>query len=85
MGVRMKRPPEEIPVSPFCVDCGVILKEPFGWCSRCKAAFCFPCGHRHFCTLQCPRNGCHAGYCVREVRAGVLSSTWGLPRDQQDD
>ncbi len=81
----MKRRPEEFPASPCCAGCTVILGDPFGWCSRCKAAFCVPCGHRHFCTPQCPLNGCHAGYCVREVQGGVLSNTWGLPREQQDD
>ena len=67
------------PASPFCAECGTALATLFGWCSRCRSAYCFPCGQRHFCTPQCPANGCRAGLCVREVRAGLLSTTWGLP------
>ncbi len=67
------------PASPFCADCNIALSDPFGWCSQCSAAFCVPCGQRHFCTPQCRLNGCHAGLCVREVQDGVLSATWGLP------
>lgn len=70
---------DELPTSPSCTTCGAILTEPFGWCSGCRAAYCFPCGRRHFCTPQCPGNGCQAGLCVREVRDGTLSASWGLP------
>lgn len=72
------RPPEPSAAS-GCADCGVPLGEPFGWCGGCRAAFCFPCGRRHFCMPSCPANGCLAGLCVRAVRGGVVSATWGLP------
>ncbi len=68
-----------LPPSPSCADCGAILAEPYGWCAGCGTAYCFPCGRLHFCTPQCPANGCHAGLCVREVRGGILAQTWGLP------
>ncbi len=78
MGVSQERA-DKLPTSPCCTECGTALATLFGWCSGCGAAYCFPCGRRHFCTPQCPTNGCHAGLCVREVRGGVLSATWGLP------
>ncbi len=70
---------DNLPASPFCAECGAALGTQFGWCSGCRAAYCFPCGRGHFCTPQCPTNGYHAGLCVREVQDGVLSATWGLP------
>lgn len=70
-----------LPVDPVCAVCAVRLGEPYGWCGGCREAFCFPCGRRHFCRPSCPKNGCHAGLCVREVRAGTLSEAWGLPED----
>jgi hypothetical protein len=68
-----------LPESPICAECGLALTEPYGWCSNCRAAYCFPCGRQHFCTPSCPANGCMAGLCVREVKGGVLSPAWGLP------
>ncbi len=68
-----------LPSSPVCAGCDARLAEPYGWCSGCRAAYCFPCGRAHFCTPQCPSNGCLAGLCVREVRDGQLSDVWGLP------
>jgi hypothetical protein len=70
---------DDPPPSPSCADCGAALRDPFGWCSSCRTAYCFPCGRRHFCTPECLANGCHAGLCVREVRGGILSAAWGLP------
>lgn len=68
-----------LPTAPHCSDCGVALSKVFGWCGGCREAYCFSCGREHFCTPQCPAKGCYAGLCVREVRDGVLSETWGLP------
>lgn len=62
-----------------CSDCDRHLSDPFGWCGNCRAAFCFTCGRRHFCKPTCAAEGCHAGFCVREVRNGKLSERWGLP------
>ena len=69
----------EGPFGTRCATCGIALGDRFGWCAGCRAAYCFPCGRSHFCTPQCPANGCVAGLCVREVRNGVLATTWGLP------
>ncbi len=76
-----ERGPRELtlPTAPHCAACGRALGEPFGWCSGCHAAYCFPCGRAHFCTPRCPAAGCHAGLCVRVVQNGVLAKTWGLP------
>jgi hypothetical protein len=74
-------PRHEIPVAPECVECKMGLEHVFGWCAGCRQAFCFPCGRRHFCHPTCEGNGCLAGYCVREVRDGLLSPRWGLPPD----
>ena len=73
--------PREIvlPTSPRCARCDEALSEPFGWCAGCRAAYCFSCGRAHYCTPQCPANGCLAGLCVREVKDGVLAERWGLP------
>jgi hypothetical protein len=78
-GWRERRP--AIPPSPRCADCDAALAEPFGWCGGCRKAYCFGCGRRHYCTPQCPANGCIAGLCVRVVSGGILSETWGLPDD----
>ena len=85
----MSAPPTVgLPVAPDlpdvaeCAACGAPLAERYGWCGNCRAAYCFPCGRSHYCTPSCPANGCHAGLCVREVRAGVLSHRWGLPDDE---
>ena len=72
-------PRARLPANPTCAGCGVALAEPFGWCSGCRAAYCFPCGRHHFCSPSCPANGCVAGLCVRVVQGGQLSETWGLP------
>ena len=71
----------DLPSTPHCATCGVPLADPFGWCGGCRAAYCFPCGRAHFCTPECPARGCYAGLCVREVKGGVLATTWGLPPD----
>ena len=71
----------DLPAAPRCATCGVPLAEPFGWCTGCRAAYCFPCGRAHFCTPECPARGCYAGLCVREVKGGALAPTWGLPPD----
>lgn len=84
MGITQRRQ-DDLPTSPGCADCGIVLQEPFGWCAGCRTAFCFPCGRRHFCRPECPRNGCHAGLCVREVRSGEVSSIWGLPAEHEDE
>lgn len=68
-----------LPESPTCATCGIDIAEPYGWCAGCRAAFCFPCGRKHFCTPSCEANGCIAGLCVRKVDGGVLSEQWGLP------
>ena len=75
---RSRRDPD-LPLAPTCADCGARLSEPYGWCSGCRKAFCFPCGRGHYCTPQCPTNGCLAGLCVRVVQGGILAKTWGLP------
>ena len=72
-------PGNQLPADPVCAWCGAALGEPYGWCSGCRVAFCFPCGRRHFCTPACPANGCRAGLCVRVVKDGTLSERWGLP------
>ena len=72
-------PSHQLPREPVCAGCGAALSEPYGWCSGCRAAYCFPCGRRHFCTPACPANGCIAGLCVRLVENGTLSASWGLP------
>ncbi len=69
------------PLVPLCAECGATLEEPYGWCGGCRAAFCFPCGRKHFCTPTCPAEGCLAGLCVRAVEGGRLSERWGLPAD----
>jgi hypothetical protein len=71
-------PSHELPAEPICADCGVALSGPYGWCSGCRAAYCLPCGRRHFCTPSCAANGCHPGLCVRLVKDGTLAETWGL-------
>jgi hypothetical protein len=68
-----------LPDASVCDGCGIALAEPYGWCFNCRAAYCLPCGRRHYCTPACPANGCIAGLCVRLVEGGVLSETWGLP------
>lgn len=79
----MARRGRRLPASPICAACDIALSDPFGWCSQCSAAFCLPCGQRHFCTPQCPLNGCHAGLCVREVRDGMLSHAWPQPPEPE--
>ena len=74
-----RRPP--LPDSPICADCGASLAEPYGWCSGCRKAYCYPCGRGHYCIPSCPANGCLAGLCVRAVAGGSLAETWGLPDD----
>lgn len=68
-----------LPIDPVCADCGQTLAEPYGWCGGCRKAYCFSCGRGHYCTPNCPANGCLPGLCVREVRGGSLSKRWGLP------
>jgi hypothetical protein len=75
-----KRTEIELPTEPVCAGCDVALAEPYGYCSNCRVAYCFACGRGHYCTAGCAAAGCLAGLCVREVRGGVLSSTWGLPK-----
>jgi hypothetical protein len=69
----------ELPTDPVCAGCGTALSEPYGYCSNCRAAFCFACERAHYCQPGCAAAGCLAGLCVRQVKEGVLSSTWGLP------
>ncbi|MDP9366404.1 MAG: hypothetical protein M3Q10_19635 [Chloroflexota bacterium] len=73
--------PLALPPAPSCADCGASLTEPYGWCAGCRKAYCFPCGRRHYCTPQCPANGCFAGLCVRVVEGRRLSERWGLPEE----
>jgi hypothetical protein len=61
-----------------CAVCGVPLPEPFGWCENCREAYCLDCGRQHFCLPTCQATGCMAGLCVRLVRDGELSATWGV-------
>ena len=77
---RPSRDPS-LPNAPRCADRGAALGDRYGWCAGCRAAYCFPCGRAHFCTPECPARGCYAGLCVREVKGGALSATWGLPAD----
>ena len=69
----------ELPREPVCAECGSALTEPYGYCSNCRIALCFDCGRGHYCTSTCAASGCLVGLCVRQVRGGVLSTTWGLP------
>ena len=71
-----------LPREVVCADCGAGPIAPYGWCGGCRKAMCFACGRTHFCTAGCPGNGCIAGLCVREVRAGLVSNAWGLPDDE---
>lgn len=70
---------ERLPEAPACADCGLSLAEPYGWCSGCRKAYCFPCGSRHYCSPSCPAGGCLPGLCVRLVEGGVVAEAWGLP------
>ena len=79
--IPSRLPGSPLPRSPVCAACERPAGEPYGWCGGCRKAFCFPCGRAHFCTPSCPANGCMAGLCVREVRDGVLSERWGLPKE----
>jgi hypothetical protein len=81
--VTWLNPDHQLPAAPLCVACGIPLTESYGWCSNCRAAYCLPCGRRHFCTPACPANGCLAGLCVRLVEHGVLAETWGLPNEEE--
>jgi hypothetical protein len=67
-----------IPDNPICVTCGVVLTEPFGWCSNCTLAFCDACGGQHFCLPTCQAAGCIVGFCVRRVEGGLLGE-WRRP------
>jgi hypothetical protein len=69
----------DLPTEPVCASCAAALTEPYGYCSNCRAAFCVSCGRAHYCTAGCAAAGCIAGLCVRQVKDGALSSTWGLP------
>lgn len=69
-----------LPTVPVCGECTEPLGESFGWCSHCCAAYCFPCGRRHYCKPSCPDNGCHAGLCVRVAEGARISASWGLPK-----
>jgi hypothetical protein len=61
-----------------CAVCSVSLPEPFGWCENCRAAYCLACARQHFCLPTCQAAGCLAGLCVRLVRDGELSTSWGV-------
>ena len=75
----MDRSAAGIPDSPTCASCGIALREPFGWCSNCRAAFCDACGRKHFCLPTCQAAGCIAGLCIRQVSDGRLSLEWREP------
>jgi hypothetical protein len=75
----LRRREIELPTQPVCAGCNAALTEPYGYCSNCRVAFCFACGRGHYCLPGCAESGCLAGLCVRQVKDGVLSSTWGLP------
>lgn len=64
-----------------CVACGGTLGEPFGWCSNCQSAFCVACGDRHYCMSACQMRGCLAGFCVREVKGGVVGAWKRVPQE----
>ncbi len=77
----MNRLETGIPVDPRCAGCGSALEEPFGWCSNCREAFCAECGAGHYCLPECRVKGCLAGFCVREVRDGVLGPWRSVSRE----
>ena len=68
-----------IPDEPQCATCGQTLSEPFGWCSNCRLAYCEACGRSHYCQPTCQAAGCLAGFCVRAVVDGRLSTEWKRP------
>jgi hypothetical protein len=71
----------ELPGIVSCHDCAVVLAEPYGWCSNCSVAYCYPCARQHFCLPSCAEAGCIAGRCVRVHSAGELAAEWGVPDD----
>ena len=68
-----------IPDESQCATCGQTLSEPFGWCSNCRLAYCEACGRSHYCQPTCQAAGCLAGFCLRTVDAGLLSTKWRHP------
>ena len=63
-----------------CAACDAPLDpQRYARCDVCKGArYCLDCGRRHLCTERCTSNGCIAGLCVHDVRAGVVDPRYGI-------
>ncbi len=48
-------------------------------CAVCEGLrLCVACARTHYCTSECASRGCSAGLCVKEVRDGVVSDSFGI-------
>ena len=63
-----------------CDGCfGVLDLRLYARCDVCNGRrLCLRCASGHLCTPQCHERGCLPGLCVRVVRDGQVSDTYGV-------
>lgn len=66
--------------APTPATCGhPIDAARYGVCDVCRGSrLCMACAASHLCTDECAARGCAPGLCVKEVRDGIVSDTFGI-------
>lgn len=67
------------PALGHCASCSVTLDPQLhASCEVCDGVLlCLACAKRHLCSPQCAERGCLPGLCVKMIRDGRTSTTFG--------